>query len=252
MAEKVPTVSIVIPVHNEKGNIGPLLAEIAQAFPSDLSHEVLVVDDASTDASLEETRAAGGHIRIFRHRRRAGKSAAILTGARRARAPWIALLDGDGQNDPRDLARIAEALVDGEIEADLVRGRRIRRHDGWGKQVSSRMANWLQSRLFGDPTSDRGCGVSVIRRDILLRIPPFSTMHRFLPALVLREGGSVEETDVVDRPRQQGQSKYGILDRILVTVPDLFGMLWLRRRTCAVPLVDEDESERHSPGPFTS
>lgn len=245
MAERAgaPAVAVVIPVHDEAGNIGPLLAEVAEAFRG-IACEVLVVDDASADGSAAEAGAAGGPVRVLRHRRRAGKSAAILTGARRARAPWVATLDGDGQNDPRDAARIVRSLLDGGVEADLVAGRRRGRHDGLLKRVFSRAANGLRRLLFRDPLADTGCGLKVIRREALLALPAFSTMHRFLGVLVEHVGGRVAEAEVADRPRRRGRSKYGVLDRLLETVPDMLGLLWLRRRPCAAECAPGEEGRR--------
>lgn len=231
-----PQVAVVIPAHDEAGNVGPLLAEVADAF-RDTAREVFVVDDASADGTAAEA-AADGSARVLRHRRRAGKSAAILTGARRARAPWIATLDGDGQNDPRDAARIVHALLDGSLDADLVAGRRRGRRDGFLKRAFSRAANVLRRRLFRDPLADTGCGLKVIRREVLLGLPAFSTMHRFLGVLVVHAGGRVAEFEVADRPRGRGRSKYGILDRLSETLPDMLGLLWLRRRRCAAEPAD--------------
>lgn len=239
MAERAgdPAVAVVIPVRDEAGNIGPLLAEVAEAFRG-IACEVLVVDDASADGSAAEAGGADADAQILRHLRRAGQSAAMLTGARHARAPWIVTLDGDGQNDPRDAARIVRAVLDGTIDADLVVGKRTVRHDGWLKALCSRVANGLRRWMFGDPLSDAGCGLKVVRRDVLLELPAFSTMHRFLGMLVARAGRRVAEAEVAARPRKTGRSKYGILDRLPVTVVDLLGLLWLRRRSIAVALAD--------------
>ena len=243
---ETPSVSVVIPVHNEAGNIGPFLREVEGAFAK-IACEILVMDDASQDNSVEEVRGemrGKPAMRLLRLGRRGGKSAAILAGARCARAPWIATLDGDGQNDPRDSAHIVMQLVDGRIEADLVSGRRRRRHDGLLKKVSSRLANSLRRRLFHDPTTDMACGVKVLRREMLLALPAFRSMHRFYAPLVIRAGGTVVEVEVDDRPRKHGQSKYGTIDRLLETIPDMLGVLWLFQRPCGA----EIKSEECSPG----
>ncbi len=244
---EIPFVSVVIPVYNEAGNIGPFLGEVEGAF-SEIPCEILVVDDASQDESVVEVREemrGRRSVHLIRLSRRAGKSAAILAGARCARAPWIATLDGDGQNDPRDSAHIVSELLDGRIQADLVCGRRRHRHDGLLKKVSSRLINSLRRRLFKDPTNDMACGVKVLRRELLLALPSFRTMHRFYAPLVIRAGGTVVEVDVDDRPRRHGQSKYGTIDRLVETIPDIFGVLWLFKRPCAAEIKFEERSPRN-------
>lgn len=241
---KAPSVSVVIPVHDEAGNIGPFLREVEQAF-AEIPCEILVVDDASRDGSVAEAREemrGKTAMRLLRLGRQGGKSAAILAGARVARATWVATLDGDGQNNPRDSMNIIMQLIDGRIEADLVCGRRRRRHDGLLKKVSSRLVNSLRRRLFKDPTTDMACGVKVLRRETLLALPAFRTMHRFYAPLVVRGGGTVVEVEVDDRPRKHGKSKYGTIDRLLETIPDMLGMWWLLRRPCAAETKFEDRS----------
>jgi dolichol-phosphate mannosyltransferase len=217
---------VVVPVRNEAPNIAPLVAEIRAAL-ADVAHEICYVDDGSTDATPAELVAAG--VRRLRHRTSCGQSAAIITGVRAARGHWIVTLDGDGQNDPADIPRLlarAEALG-GDI---LVAGHRVARKDTAVKRLTSRWANRIRARLLRDATPDTGCGLKVFPRALFLELPHFDHMHRYLPALVLRQGGQVVSEPVNHRPRTRGVSNYGTLDRLLVAFLDLVGVAWLQRR----------------------
>ncbi len=229
-----PLLSVVVPVRNEGPNILPLLGEIEAALAS-VPFEVVYVDDGSTDdtsARLREA-AASGRLLHRRHRESCGQSAAVLTGVRAAAGTWIATLDGDGQNDPADVpallarAQAEERLAPGPV---LIAGHRTTRRDGPAKRVASRVANAVRSRLLRDATPDTGCGLKLLRRDVFLALPHFDHMHRFLPALVLREGGRVVSVPVNHRPRTRGRSNYGTLDRLWVGLFDLAGVAWLQRR----------------------
>jgi dolichol-phosphate mannosyltransferase len=223
-----PSLSVVIPVRNEASNIAPLVAEIRQALAS-IEHEIVYVDDGSTDATASELRAA--QVTVLRHRESCGQSAAIITGVRAAGAPWIATLDGDGQNDPADIpALFARAQADNGPGPLLVAGHRVSRRDGTMKRLSSRVANRVRAGLLHDATPDTGCGLKLFRRDAFLALPHFDHMHRYLPALFLRAGGRVVSVPVNHRPRVRGQSKYGTLDRLWVGLFDLVGVFWLQRR----------------------
>ncbi|MEO3435369.1 glycosyltransferase family 2 protein [Inquilinus sp. CAU 1745] len=241
-----PRLSIVIAAYNESGNIGLLLREIAELFAAE-PYEAIVVDDGSDDrtaASVMEAAAGEPRIMLVQHVLRSGKSAAIWTGVGRARGDWIATLDGDGQNDPRDLLALWHRLRDDEIPPDLwiFAGSRRRRNDGFVKFVTSRLGNWLRRRLLRDDTGDTGCGFKVIRADVFRALPYFDNMHRFYPALVRRAGGKVEEVSIDDRPRQFGTSKYGFFDRLAVGALDLIGVYWLCRRA-SWPRIREDGSK---------
>ena len=227
-----PAISVVVPVRNEAPNIAPLVAEIGAALAG-VPHEIVYVDDGSTDATAEAVRQAPalpeGPVRLLRHATSCGQSAAIVTGIRAARAPWIATLDGDGQNDPADIPRLwARARAEGG--GTMVAGWRTTRKDTATKRFTSRIANRVRARLLGDATPDTGCGLKVFPRDLFLALPHFDHMHRFLPALVLRAGGQVVSEPVGHRPRMRGVSNYGTLDRLAVGVVDLLGMMWLQRR----------------------
>ncbi|HJU20825.1 MAG TPA: glycosyltransferase family 2 protein [Stellaceae bacterium] len=232
--------SVVIPVQNEAENIAPLVSEIRAALDGFLCYEIVVVDDGSGDGTADEVlrlARAMPQLRLLRHRENCGQSAAIRTGVKAARAPWIATLDGDGQNDPADIPRLWQLAQQGPPGAMLlVNGHRQNRRDTWSKRRASRIANAVRRRLLHDDTPDTGCGLKLFPRALFLDLPYFDHMHRFMPALVLREGGSVRSIPVNHRPRRRGVSKYGLLDRLGVGVVDLFGVLWLQRRA-ARPLV---------------
>ena len=226
-----PGIAVVVPMRNEGPNVAPLIAEIAAALAG-VPHEIVCVDDGSTDdtsARLLAAAAAGFAVRALRHAEPCGQSAGIVTGVRAARAPWIATLDGDGQNDPADIPRLwARARAEGG--SILVAGWRTTRKDTATKRVSSRIANRVRAGLLGDATPDTGCGLKVFSRALFLELPAFDHMHRFLPALVLRQGGRVVSEPVNHRPRLRGVSNYGTLDRLAVGLVDLLGVMWLQRR----------------------
>ena len=227
--------SIVIPVRNEAGNIAPLVAEIGAALDALLDYEIVYVDDGSDDASAAEIgrlQRQRPHLRLVRHAVSCGQSAAIRSGVKAARAPWIATLDGDGQNDPADIPQLWQIALEAPPGPPLlIAGQRRRRRDSWSKRRASRIANAVRRRMLNDDTPDSGCGLKLFPRALFLGLPYFDHMHRFLPALVLREGGVVRSVPVNHRPRARGASKYGVFDRLWVGIVDLFGVLWLRRRS---------------------
>ena len=226
--------SIVIPVKNEADNIVPLAGEIRAALDGLITYEILYVDDGSDDATATEiSRLAGTtpQVRLLRHTQNYGQSAAISTGVHAARGAWIATLDGDGQNDPADLPPMWHLARQASPSAPiLITGYRERRRDNWSKRAASRIANAIRARFLGDRTPDTGCGLKLFPRWLFLELPYFDHMHRFLPALVLREGGMVLPVPVNHRPRHKGVSKYGVFDRLGVGVIDLLGVMWLQRR----------------------
>ncbi len=240
--------SILIPAHNEADNILPLLAEIDAVLTRPglapfLPAEVIVIDDGSTDAmpgQLREARAANPRLRVLRHDRRSGQSAAVQSGARAARGEWIATLDGDGQNDPADLERLAAAL---SANADLAfaSGLRQKRRDSLSRRLASRLANKLRQSVLRDDCTDSACGLKIFRRDAFLALPGFDGMHRFMPALFLSYGYRGVYVPINHRPRQRGVSKVTNAGRALVGITDLFGVWWLKRRARR-PQVSEERS----------
>jgi dolichol-phosphate mannosyltransferase len=250
--------SIVIPVRNEAGNVAPLVAEIRAALGGRLIYEILYVDDGSDDstaAEIGQLAAETPDLRLLAHARSCGQSAAIRTGVRAARAPWIATLDGDGQNDPADILELWRVRLARPTAASvLLNGHRKDRQDSWSKRWASRVANAIRRRLLGDDTPDAGCGLKLFPRTLFLDLPYFDHMHRFLPPLVLREGGKVLSVPVNHRPRRGGVSKYGVFDRLGVGIIDLLGVLWLKRRAARPFVIGEAalDAKGASPLPVTS
>jgi len=229
--------SVIVPVFNEQENIRPLATEIRSSLQASLPFELIYVDDGSKDATYAELRALRNEgfseLRIVRHDGCFGQSASILSGCRRARADWIVTLDGDGQNDPADILSLYRALVEKHAEDSRYQcaaGYRKNRHDSLVKRWSSRIANAVRSRMLRDNTPDTGCGLKVIRREAFLALPFFDHLHRFIPALIQRNGGKIIVVEVNHRPRTAGKSKYGIGNRLWVGVVDLIGVKWLCAR----------------------
>lgn len=234
--------SVVIPCKNEAENLPILIAEIATAL-SGHALEVLVIDDGSTDgtcdAALRTGQEIGATVRVLHHAVSAGQSAAVRTGVHHARGEIIICTDGDGQNDPAFMPALVEKLNQCGPTFGMVGGQRVGRKDTAMKRFASRFANGLRGAMLADKTRDSGCGLKAVRADIFRRLPYFDGWHRFMAALVLREGYDVDFVDVIDRPRQFGVSKYGVLDRALIGSIDLFGVWWLTRRLKKRPQVEE-------------
>jgi dolichol-phosphate mannosyltransferase len=235
--------SIVIPVKDEAGNIAPLVAEIGGALDgSGADYEIVYIDDGSGDATAAEIarlQASNWRLRLVRHAKSHGQSAAIRSGVRAARGAWIATLDGDGQNDPADIPALWQIARAAPLAPPLlIAGHRVSRQDSGTKRWSSKLANAVRRAMLHDDTPDTGCGLKLFPRTLFLDLPAFDHMHRFLPALVLRAGGVVRSVPVNHRPRERGTSKYGTLDRLAVGITDLFGVMWLRRRG-SVPVLIE-------------
>jgi dolichol-phosphate mannosyltransferase len=254
MARPEPTnmrISVVLPALNEAGNIGRLVEEIYAVVPAEVLAEVIVVDDGSDDATPVEVKAliaGGGHagLRYLRHGQRCGQSAALRTGILAATSPVIASMDGDGQNDPRDIARLLEMLAPpGANGPALVGGIRVARQAAGSKRLASRAANRIRDAVLRDACPDTGCGIKVYWREAFLRLPFFTSMHRYLPALFQTYGHEVSYLPVNDRPRQAGVSKYNNLGRALIGLYDLVGVVWLRRRTRLPVIVEAQPEGRH-------
>ncbi|MFN7180406.1 glycosyltransferase family 2 protein [Hyphomonas sp.] len=226
--------SVVVPVHNEAGNVATLIGEIASALDG-RAFEMVFVDDASTDDTrtrLVELKAAYPMLRVVGHRKNAGQSRAIRTGILAARGPVVGTLDGDGQNDPADLPDLYRQLTraDAPHRLKMVMGRRASRKDSAWKKFGSRFANNIRQRMLRDDCDDSGCGIKVMDRDAFLKLPYFDHMHRYMPALMKADGHEVEFRNVNHRPRGQGKSNYTNFGRLRDALSDLRGVMWLIRR----------------------
>ncbi|MBV8888724.1 MAG: glycosyltransferase family 2 protein [Alphaproteobacteria bacterium] len=248
--------SVVIPVKDEADNIAPLVFEICGALDGRVLYEIVYVDDGSADATAAEIRRVGAavpQLRLLRHLRSCGQSAAIRSGVKAARGTWIATLDGDGQNDPADIPALLQTARAATLGPPLlVAGHRTNRRDSWSKRQASRLANRVRRQVLRDDTPDTGCGLKLFPRALFLDLPYFDHMHRFLPALVLREGGMVRSVAVNHRPRRRGVSKYGVFDRLGVGIADLLGVLWLcrrRRRPELMPAAAAERSDQDTAAP---
>jgi dolichol-phosphate mannosyltransferase len=236
-----PEISVVVPVFDEEGAAPALAREIAAAFDG-RAYEMIFVDDASRDG----TRAALGALkrelpalRLVGHRRNSGQSRSVRTGVLEARGEIIVTLDGDGQNDPADAPRLVERLKAGPPALALVGGERRKRQDSWAKRIASRVGNGVRRRLLKDQAIDTGCGLKAFRRDAFLRLPYFDHIHRYLPALMIREGYQVAFEPVNHRHRETGRSKYTNWGRLWASISDLQGVMWLNTRARLPGGVDE-------------
>lgn len=243
--EGTPQIAVVVPVKNEEDNVAPLVREIVTAFEGRLPFEIIYVDDGSDDGTLkalQEARASfAPMLRIVRHKNSCGQSIAVHSGVKAARAPIIATLDGDGQNDPADLPRLWERYGDRlPNEKLMVCGERAKRNDSVVRLLSSRIANGVRRRILKDGTPDSGCGLKMFRREDFLAFPRFNHMHRYLPALIQRDGGEAVSVPVNHRARELGTSKYGISNRLFVGIVDMFAVRWLINRGVVPEVIDED------------
>jgi dolichol-phosphate mannosyltransferase len=235
-------VSIVVPVRNEAGNVAPLIAEIAAALDGRWPYEIIYVNDGSTDSTpalLAEIMKQRANLRRIDHAISSGQSAAVRTGVRAARGAIVATLDGDGQNNPAFLPDLIAAIQNGRGRVGLAAGQRIGRKDTGFKKLQSRIANGVRNAILRDGTRDTGCGLKAFRRDVFLIMPYFDGLHRFLPALVRREGYDIAYVDVIDRPRHSGVSNYGFFDRLWIGIMDMIGVWWLIRRKKPTPVATE-------------
>jgi dolichol-phosphate mannosyltransferase len=236
--------SIVVPVRNEAENVAAVAAEIRAVLADRLAFEIIFADDGSSDgtpAELAKLKQHFAEVRVVRLDRPSGKSRAIIEAVRRARAPIVCTMDGDGQDDPRFIPDFLAAMkAPGPKAANrIVCAHRRNRRDTWLKRRVSPVANAIRRAVLKDNTPDSGCGYKMFPRDAYMELPRFENMHRFLPALFIRRGGEAVSVRVTHRPRAKGRSKYGVLDRAWVGFWDLLGVAWLARRTTN-PGVKED------------
>ena len=231
-----PELSVVVPVKNEAENILPLLAEIHTALQGKVEFEVVYVDDGSDDATpavLAQAKDIHPRLNVVRHRTSCGQSQAVATGVKHARGSLIGTLDGDGQNDPADLPAMLDhwrKASDSLRPGLMITGWRANRRDNGIRKLSSKLANGVRSKLLKDGIPDSGSGIKLLPRALFLDLPRFDHMHRFMAALVIRAGGTVETVRVNHRPRERGISKYGVWNRLWVGIVDLIGVMWLIRR----------------------
>jgi glycosyltransferase involved in cell wall biosynthesis len=240
-AAALPDYSVVVPVFDEGGAAPALAREIAAAFAGE-NHEIIFIDDASRDdtkALLVALKAEIPQLRVLGHRKNSGQSRAVRSGVLAARAPIVITLDGDGQNDPADAPRLAKALKAAPPELALVGGERVKRQDSSAKRFASKFGNSVRKRMLKDTANDTGCGLKAFRREAFLRLPYFDHIHRYIPALMLREGYQVEFQPVNHRHRESGVSKYTNFGRLKASVSDLLGVMWLQTRARNPQGVDE-------------
>jgi glycosyltransferase involved in cell wall biosynthesis len=228
-----PEISLVVPCHNEEGNL-PKLAEAIRSVvdPLGIDYEVVITDDCSTDRSwvvLKELAAKDSRIRIQRFAYNCGESAASWAGLQAARGRFLVTMDADLQNDPRDLPKFMEALR----QSDCVCGTRVETRgqgDNFLRIASSRIANWVRNKLSGESISDAGCTYRAFRRECIAQVKFFKGAHRFLPTLIKMEGFNVTEIPVTNNPRFAGQSHYGVWNRLFKSFADLLAVRWMKKR----------------------
>lgn len=232
MQTSKPEISVVIPVYNEAGNIAPLTEEVVDALSGHGTFEIVYVNDCSTDATAAELDSISSrfdNVHVVTHDRNLGQSAGLCTGVAAATADIIAVIDGDGQNDPADIPQLVDKLTAAK-ELRLVIGQRVQRKDSWLKLFSSRVANAVRASILRDGVPDTGCGIKAFYREDFLALPAFDHMHRFLPALLGDRGDAVVSVPVNHRPRVRGVSKYNVRNRLWVGIGDMLGVLWLQKR----------------------
>ncbi|HWU71695.1 MAG TPA: glycosyltransferase family 2 protein [Pseudoxanthomonas sp.] len=231
---ETPQLSVVVPVYNEEDNVAPLVGEIVAALRGTVDFEIVYVDDLSKDATLQRLqalKASTPELRVVRHLSNSGQSTAVRNGVKAARAPWIATLDGDGQNDPADIPKLLAERDRAAPDTKLFAGWRVNRQDSGSKRWASKWANAIRSRMLQDATPDTGCGIKLFERTAFLDLPYFDHMHRYLPALMQRAGWKTVSVPVNHRHRASGVSKYNNLNRALVGIRDLRGVAWLIARS---------------------
>ena len=241
--KQTPELSVVVPAYNEAENVENLATEINAAL-GNVAYEMIFIDDASTDNTksvLIDMKTRFPYLRVLSHRQNSGQSRGVRSGILAARAPIIATLDSDGQNDPADIPKLFAQLTrdDAPDTLAMVGGRRAKRIDSAAKKIGSRIGNGVRKRLLKDDADDTGCGLKVFKREAFLRLPFFDHIHRYIPALMIREGYQIEFCDVNHRAREFGESKYTNFGRLKVSIADLRGVIWLRKRARLPGGVDE-------------
>ncbi len=241
MSQANLSLSVVVPVFNERDNVKPLLEEIVRALHGKIDFEIVYVNDCSKDdtlAVLHSLKIEHHELRVLSHQKQSGQSTAVRNGVKHARGQWIATLDGDGQNDPADILNLLAAREKADSQTKLFAGWRVSRKDTLSKRWGSKFANAVRSRMLQDATPDTGCGIKLFERQAFMELPYFDHMHRYLPALMQRAGFKTLSVPVNHRERSAGVSKYNNLGRLWVGLADLRGVAWLIRRA-KTTVVDE-------------
>lgn len=238
--DRPPDVSVVVPVFEERENLGPLVDEILVALaPSGLAVEIVLVNDGSRDGSAEtiaELARLRPGVRGLHFRENRGQSAAFDAGFKAARGTYVVTMDADLQNDPGDIPALLAALED----HDAAVGYRRIRHDSWVRRASSVIANGVRNRLSGDDIVDTGCSLKAFRAEALEGLKLYTGMHRFLPTLLRIEGRSVVQLPVNHRPRRAGRSKYGVWNRVFRAFADLLAVRWMKKRRLGYEVIRHD------------
>jgi dolichol-phosphate mannosyltransferase len=234
-------ISVVVPCHNEEGNLRPLVDAIRKALdPLQRSYEIIITDDQSSDGSwalLQKLAAEDARIRAQRFERQSGQSAALWAGMRAARGTIIVTLDADLQNDPADLPKLLAPLD----KVDCVCGSRVEargKGDSWVRVASSRIANGIRNKLSGETITDAGCCYRAFKRECIAEVKFFNGGHRFLPTLIKMEGYTVTEVAISHHPRAAGQAHYGVWNRLFKSFYDLLAVRWMKKRFLRFKVVD--------------
>mgnify|MGYP001258562385 CR=1 FL=1 len=233
MKETKKKISIIIPVYNEKKNISLLLDELKKALNNKIIYEVIVVDDGSTDGTVDNVKNKINQFNLLSlivHKKNYGQSISLKTGISNAKHNYIVTMDGDGQNDPKDIINLVDKY-DSDKPFFLVIGNRKKRNDKFSRKLASRIAFVIRNIILSDKAPDTGCALKVFKKKDFLYIPFFNHIHRFLPFIFSSLGGTISSVNVNHRERMNGISKYTNFERALVGIYDLFGVLWLRKRT---------------------
>ena len=242
-------VSVVIPAKNEADNIHKLVNEICLSFGTNDTFEIIYVDDGSTDSTAANIVKAAymfpGKVKLIQHEHSVGQSTSIYSGVFAAKGVLIVTLDADGQNNPADIPKLLASAKKYPATVDFcIAGYRKARKDTQWKRLQSKIANKVRSSLLNDDTPDTGCGLKVFTKETFIKLPYFDHMHRYLPALIKRIGGSIEIVEVSHRDREHGQSKYGMWGRLFAGLIDMLGVMWLQKRTC-IPIIKHVDSQEN-------
>ena len=228
----IKKISIVIPIFNEKNNISALINEIKKTLNKKIVYEVIIVNDGSTDITkefLSDINKKEKNIIVINHKKNYGQSMALISGIRNSNFDHIVTLDGDGQNDPKDIIKLINNF-DEKILFMMVIGNRINRNDSPSRKIASRLAFRIRKIVLHDDTPDTGCAIKVFKKEDFLELPFFNHQHRFLPFLFKTFNGKVVSVPVNHRARKSGVSKYSNFQRLLVGISDIFGVIWLNKR----------------------